>query len=141
MKSIPYGRQYIDEEDIKAVVDVLRGDYLTTGPYIEKFEKAFAEKVGAEYAVAVSSGTAALHLSCLAAGVGVGDEVVTTPMTFAATANCAVYVGAVPVFADIERDTASIDPQRIEEKLAEKTKAIIPVHYGGLPCDMEKIKK
>lgn len=139
-KIIPYGRQYIDEKDIKAVVEVLRGDYLTTGPYIEKFEKAFAQKVGARYAVAVSSGTAALHLSCLAAGIGGEDEVITSPMTFAASANCAAYTGARPVFADIE-ESGNINPEEIYKRINFRTRAIIPVHYTGLPCDMEKIKK
>lgn len=139
-KIIPYGRQYIDEKDIEAVVEVLKGDYLTTGPYIEKFEKAFAEKVGARYAVAVSSGTAALHLSCLAAGIGKRDEVITSPMTFAASANCAAYTGARPVFADIEKN-GNIDPEEILAKINSRTRAIIPVHYTGYPCDMEKIQK
>lgn len=140
-KIIPYGRQYIDEKDIEAVVEVLKGDYLTTGPHVEKFEKTFAEKVGARYAVAVSSGTAALHLSCLAAGIRTGDEVITTPMTFAASANCAIYTGAKPVFADIEENTGSLDAEKMKEKVTDKTKAVIPVHYTGLPCDMEKIKE
>jgi UDP-4-amino-4,6-dideoxy-N-acetyl-beta-L-altrosamine transaminase len=140
-KIIPYGRQYIDEKDIEAVVEVLKGDYLTTGPHVEKFEKTFAEKVGARYAVAVSSGTAALHLSCLAAGIRTGDEVITTPMTFAASANCAIYTGAKPVFADIEENTGSLDAEKMKEKITDKTKAVIPVHYTGLPCDMEKIKE
>ncbi len=140
-KIIPYGRQYIDEKDIEAVVQVLKGDYLTTGPYVEKFEKAFAAKIGAKYAVAVSSGTAALHLACIAAGIEKGDQVITTPMTFAASANCAVYTGATPIFADIDERTGSIDPEKIKEKINHQTKAIIPVHYAGLPCAMEEIKK
>ncbi|MDE6852208.1 MAG: aminotransferase class I/II-fold pyridoxal phosphate-dependent enzyme, partial [Lachnospiraceae bacterium] len=98
---IPYGRQSVDETDIQAVVDVLRSDYLTTGPKVAEFEKKVADYVGAKYAVAVCNGTAALHIACLAAGIGAGDEVITTPITFAASANCALYCGADPVFADI----------------------------------------
>jgi len=139
VKIIPYGRQHIDESDIEAVIEVLKGDYLTTGPYIEEFEKNFAQKVGAKHAVAVSSGTAALHLACLAAGLKEGDEVITTPMTFAATANSALFTGARPVFADIDPLTGNIDPQEIENRITECTKAIIPVHYTGLPCEMEEI--
>lgn len=140
-KPIPYGRQYIDKDDIEAVVKVLKGDYLTTGPYVQEFEKRFAQKVGAKYGVAVSSGTAALHLACMAAAIGPGDEVITSPMTFAASANCAAYVGAKPVFADIERLTGNIDVVEIEKQLTEKTRALIPVHYTGLPCDMETINQ
>lgn len=138
---IPYGRQYIDEKDIEAVVKALKGDYLTTGPYIKEFEEKFAAKVGAKHAVAVSSGTAALHLACLAAEIKEGDEVITTPLTFAATANSVIYAGARPVFADIDKNTGNIDIKEIEKKITSQTKAIIPVHYAGLPCDMEKIKK
>lgn len=136
---IPYGRQSVDEEDIQAVVDVLSSDYLTTGPKIEEFEKKVADYVGAKYAVAVNSGTAALHIACLAAGIGEGDEVVTTPITFAASANCVLYCGAKPVFADILPDTYNIDPEQVEEKITERTKALIPVHYTGQPCDMDRI--
>lgn len=139
-KKIPYGRQSVDEEDIRAVVAVLRGDYLTTGPYIAEFEEKFSAYVGSRYAVAVSSGTAALHLACLAAGIGSGDEVITSPMSFAATANCALYVGARPVFCDIDA-AGNIDPELIEEKVTPATRAIIPVHYGGLPCRMDKINE
>jgi len=139
-KNIPYGRQTIDEDDIRAVVEVLRGDYLTTGPYICAFEKKFSSYVGSRYAVAVSSGTAALHLACLAAGIGPGDEVITSPMSFAATANCAVYVGARPVFCDID-STGNIDPKLVEKKVSPATKAIIPVHYSGLPCRMDIINE
>ena len=99
---IPYGRQSIDEDDIQAVVEVLRSDYITTGPKIQEFEKLVADYVGAKYAVAVSNGTAALHLACLAAGIKEGDEVITTPITFAASANCVLYCGAKVVFADID---------------------------------------
>lgn len=136
---IPYGTQSISEEDIQAVVDVLRSDYLTTGPTVSEFEKKVADYVGAKYAVAVANGTAALHIACLAAGITNGDEVITTPITFAASANCALYCGAKPVFADIEADTYNISPEDIEAKITEKTKAIIPVHFTGQPCDMDKI--
>lgn len=136
---IPYGRQSIDEEDIQTVVDVLRSDYLTTGPKVTEFERAVADYVGAEYAVAVSNGTAALHIACLAAGIGEGDEVITSPITFAASANCVLYCGGMPVFADIKKDTYNIDPEDIERKITRKTKAIIPVHYTGQPCEMDAI--
>lgn len=138
-KVIPYGRQCIDDDDIAAVVEALKSDYLTTGPKVQEFEEAFAEYVGAKYAVAVANGTAALHLACLAGNIGFGHEVITTPITFAASANCALYVGATPVFADIDPVTYNIDPQEILQKITPKTKAIVPVHYTGLPCDMERI--
>lgn len=136
---IPYGRQTLDEADIQAVVDVLKSDYLTTGPMVAEFERRVAEYVGAKYAVAVSNGTAALHVACLAAGIEEGDEVVTSPITFAASANCILYCGGTPVFADIDRDTYNISPEEVEKKITEKTRAIIPVHYTGQPCEMEKI--
>lgn len=136
---IPYGRQCIDEADIQAVTDVLRSDYLTTGPKIEEFERLVAEYTGARYAVAVSNGTAALHIACLAAGIGPGDEVITTPITFAASANCVLYCGAVPVFADIDARTYNIDPAQVRKKITSRTKAIIPVHLAGQPCDLDEI--
>lgn len=136
---IPYGRQSIEEEDIEEVVRVLRSDYLTTGPKVAEFEKTVADYVGAEYAVAVSNGTAALHIACLTAGIGAGDEVITSPITFAASANCVLYCGGTPVFADIKKDTYNIDPEDIERKITPKTKAIIPVHYTGQPCEMDAI--
>lgn len=138
---IPYGQQWIEEDDIEAVVRVLRSDYLTTGPTIEDFEKKFAECVGSKYAVAISNGTAALHAACYAAGIGQGDEVITTPITFAASANCILYCGGKPIFADIDPITYNIDPEDIRKKITSKTKAIIPVHYTGQPCDMDKIHK
>lgn len=138
---IPYGRQQIDEEDIQAVVEVLRSDYLTTGPMIAEFEKTVADYTGAKYAVAIANGTAALHAACFAAGIGEGDEVITTPITFAASANCVLYCGAVPVFADIKRDTYNIDPADIRRKITDRTKAIIAVHYTGQPCEMDEIHK
>lgn len=138
---IPYGHQAIEEDDIQAVVEVLRSDYLTTGPAITEFENKVAEYTGTKYAVAVSNGTAALHVACLAAGIGPGDEVITTPITFAASANCVLYCGGTPVFADIDPRTYNIDPEDIERKITEKTKAIIPVHFAGQPCDMDAIHK
>lgn len=137
--NIQYGRQSIDEDDIQAVVDVLRGDYLTTGPNVAAFEKAVCEYTGAKYAVAVSNGTAALHAACFAAGIGVGDEVITTPITFAASSNCVLYCGGTPVFADIKQDTYNIDPEDIRRKITGRTKAIIPVHFTGQPCEMDEI--
>lgn len=136
---LPYGRQWIDEEDIEAVVEALKGDFLTTGPYVSRFERAIADYVGAKYAVAFSNGTAALHGACFAAGIGEGDEVITTPMTFAASANCVLYRGGVPVFADIDEKTYNIDPQSVEEKITERTKAIIPVDFAGQPADLDPI--
>ena len=136
---IPYGRQSIGKEDIQSVIEVLQSDYLTTGPRIAEFEKKVADYVGAKYAVAVSSGTAALHIACLAAGIADGDEVITSPITFAASANCVLYCGGVPVFADINPDTYNIDATEVMAKITSKTKAIIPVHYTGQPCDMDAI--
>lgn len=141
MKYIPYGRQWIDEEDIQAVVEVLRSDSITQGPKIQEFEKALADHCGAKYAVAVNSGTSALHIACLAAGIGRGDEAVTSPITFVASANCVLYCGGKPVLADIDQETINIDPIQIKKKATSRTKAIIPVHFAGLPCDMEMIYK
>jgi perosamine synthetase len=136
---IPYGRQTIDEDDIQSVCEVLRSDYLTTGPKIAEFENSVAEYVGAKYGVAVSNGTAALHIACLAAGIGPGDEVITSAITFAASANCVLYCGGTPVFADIDPKTYNIDPEDIKRKITTKTKAIIPVHFTGQPCDLDAI--
>lgn len=137
--SIPYGRQTIEDDDIQAVVDVLKSDYLTTGPKIVEFEKAVCEYTNTKYAVAISNGTAALHAACFAAGIGPGDEVITTPITFAASANCVLYCGGKPVFADINPQTYNIDVEDIRRKITDKTKAIIPVHLAGQPCDMDAI--
>lgn len=136
---IPYGRQSISEEDIQAVEEVLRSDFLTTGPKIEEFEQSVCDYTGAKYAVAIANGTAALHAACFAAGIGEGDEVITTPITFAASSNCVLYCGGTPVFADIKPDTYNIDPKDIERKITDKTRAIIAVHYTGQPCDMDAI--
>lgn len=138
---IPYGTQWIEEEDIQAVVETLRSDYLTTGPKVREFEESVAAYTGADYAVAVANGTAALHIACLAAGIGPGDEVITTPITFAASANCVLYCGATPVFADIDPVTYNISPAAIREKLTKRTKAIIPVHFTGQPCEMNEIRE
>lgn len=143
MKPISYGRHALDEDDINAVVDVMRHGWLTQGPKIAEFEAAFAAKVGAKYAVAVSSGTAALHLAAMAAGIGCGDNVVTTPNTFVASANCAVYVGAKPHFADIHPETLNVDVQALAERCEQlkSVRAIIPVHFAGLPCDMCAVRR
>jgi len=133
---LPYGRQSVDEADIQAVVDVLRSDWLTTGPKVSEFEEAFAAKVGAKYAVSFSSGTAALHAAAFAAGLGPGDEAITSPMTFAATANCILYQDARPVFADVASDTLNLDPAQTAARLTPRTKAILPVDYGGHPADL-----
>lgn len=138
---IPYGKQYIDDDDIEAVVDVLRSDFLTTGPKIVELEKKVAEYIGVKYAVAISNGTAALHAACYAAGISEGDEVITSPMTFAASANCVLYCGGTPVFADIDSNIYNIAPDEIRKKITNKTKAIIAVHYAGQPCDMDEIQK
>lgn len=139
---IPYGKHHIDEDDIQAVVDVLRSGILTQGPAIEAFEQAITEYVGVKYAVAVSSGTAALHLSALAAGVGPGTSLITSPITFVASANAALYAGGRAVFADIDPDTVNMSPNALKDALAKNTDAhvVIPVHFAGLPCDMPAIK-
>ena len=138
---IPYGKQTIDEDDVKAVVDVLRSDWLTTGPKVAEFEQAVADYVGTKYAVAVSNGTSALHAAMYAIGIGPGDEVIVPPMTFAATANCVVFQGGTPVFADVDPDTLLLDPAKVEEKINEKTKAIIGVDYAGQPCDWDSLRE
>ncbi|AET70303.1 UDP-4-keto-6-deoxy-N-acetylglucosamine 4-aminotransferase [Desulfosporosinus orientis DSM 765] len=138
---LPYGKQWLDEDDIKAVIQVLKSDYLTTGPKILEFEKEFANYVGANYAVAIANGTAALHAACFAAGIKEGDEVITTPITFAASANSVLYCGGQPVFADIDLDTYNISPSEIRKRITSKTKAIIPVHFAGQPCEMDEISR
>jgi perosamine synthetase len=136
---LPYGRQSVDEADIQAVVDVLRSDWLTTGPKVAEFEEAFAARAGAAHAVSFSSGTAALHAAAFAAGLKSGDEAITTPMTFAATANCVLYQGATPVFADVSRDTLNLNPEEVEKKISPKTRAIFPVDYAGHPAELTPI--
>jgi len=134
---LPYGRQAVDEGDIAAVVEALRSDWLTTGPRVAEFEEAFAAAVGARFAVSFSSGTAALHGAAFAAGLGPGDEAVTTPMTFCATANCVLYQRARPFFADVSEDTLNLDPAAAEEKVTGRTKAILPVDYSGHAADLD----
>ncbi|MFD3259385.1 UDP-4-amino-4,6-dideoxy-N-acetyl-beta-L-altrosamine transaminase [Paenibacillus lentus] len=136
---LPYGQQWLDEDDIEAVVNVLRGDFITQGPAIEAFETKVADYVGANYAVAFTNGTAALHGACFAAGIGEGDEVITTPITFLASSNCVLYQGGTPVFADIDMETYNIDPLEIESKITDKTKAIIAVDFSGQPVEIDRI--
>lgn len=138
---LPYGRQWIDEDDIQAVADVLQSQWLTQGPNVDNFEKALAKYCGADYAVVMNSATSALHAACLAAGVERGDEVITSPITFVASANCIVYCSAKPVFGDIDTKTYNISPEEIQKKITHKTKTIIPVHFAGQSCDMEPIQK
>jgi UDP-4-amino-4,6-dideoxy-N-acetyl-beta-L-altrosamine transaminase len=140
-KVIPYGKQFVDREDIKLVINVLKSDWITQGPKIKEFEDILCSYTGAKYAVAVSNGTAALHLAALASGINGGDEVITSPITFVASANCILYAGGKPVFCDVEKDTGNIDVNKIEHLINKRTKAIIPVHYSGHPVDLEKIKK
>ncbi|WP_022760303.1 UDP-4-amino-4,6-dideoxy-N-acetyl-beta-L-altrosamine transaminase [Butyrivibrio sp. AD3002] len=139
-KKLYYSHQDINDKDIAAVVEVLKSDYLTTGPAITEMERKLCEITGAKYAVAISNDTAALHIACLAAGVGEGDEVITTPITFAASANCAFYCGGRPVFADIDPETYQIDPADVERKITDKTKAVIPVDYTGQTADLQAIR-
>ena len=134
-----YGHQYLDEKDVQAVVDVLHSDYLTCGPKITELEQKLCELTGAKYAVVCSNDTAALHIACMAAGVSAGDEVITTPITFLASANCALYCGAKPVFADIDEETYNIDPKEIEKALTPKTKAVVAVDYTGQVVDLDAI--
>ena len=141
MKVYNYGKQYIDKDDCKAVLETLKSPYLTCGPKVQEFEKAICKYTGAKYCVAVNSATSGLHIAMLAAGVGVGDEIITSPMTFLASANCARLAGATVKFADVLPKTANIDPNEIKKHLTKKTKAIVPVHFTGQSCDMEAIQK
>jgi len=138
---IPYGRQSIDENDVFAACTVIRSEWLTTGPKITEFEQLLAEYVGVKYGVAVSNGTAALHCAMYAIDIQPGDEVIVSPITFIATANSIIYQGATPVFVDVSPETLLIDPDKIEEKITDKTKAIIAVDYAGHPCDYDRLKK
>lgn len=140
-RKIPYGKQTVIQEDIDAVVEVLKSDFLTQGPKLTEFEKAVAEYHGAKYAVAFANGTAALHGAYHAAGVEYGDEIITSPITFAATANAAIYCGGRPVFTDIDLETNCIDISRIEEKITAKTKVISPVSLAGYPVDLKEIRQ
>jgi len=137
---IPYGRQSIDAEDIRAVIEVLQSDWLTTGPKVNEFEQAFAVRVGAKEAVAVSSGTAALHAAMYALEIGPGDEVIVPAMTFAATANCVVFQGATPVFVDVDPLSLLIDPDQMEAKITSRTKAVMAVDYSGHPADYDVLR-
>ncbi|MEY2357568.1 UDP-4-amino-4,6-dideoxy-N-acetyl-beta-L-altrosamine transaminase [Lysinibacillus capsici] len=143
MKKLPeflsYGRQLIDEDDIQIVIETLRSPFLTQGPKIQQFEQAIANYVGAQYAVAFCNGTAALHAACYAADISEGDEVITSPITFAASANCVRYMGGTVVFADIDANTYNINPEEIRKKITQNTKAIIPVDFTGQPADMDII--
>lgn len=139
-KYIPYARQHIDDEDIQNVVKVLKGEWLTTGPTVEKFENDFKKYIGVDHAVAVSTGTSGLDIAVQTLGMDKG-EIITTPLTFAATTNCILFNGLKPVYADIKKDTFNINPQKIREKITDKTKAIIYVDYAGQPCDIKEIKE
>lgn len=138
--SLSYGRQFIDDEDIQAVIDTLKSDYLTCGPRITQLEQKLCDITGAKYCVAVSNGTAALHIAALAADIGPGDEVITTPITFAASANCALYCGARPVFADINPHTYNIDPASILSHITPRTKAVVAVDFTGQAAELDEIR-
>lgn len=137
---LPYGRQSISDEDVEAVVAVLRGDWLTTGPTVTAFEAALSDRVGGHRAISCTSGTAALHIAYTAAGIGPGDEVVTSPMTFVATASCASLTGATVVFADVEADTANLDPAAVEAVITNRTRVIAAVDYAGHPCEYDALQ-
>lgn len=141
MKLIPYGHQYIDSNDIREVTRVLKSEWLTQGPKIGEFEKVLCGYTGAKYAVALSSGTTALHIAALSAGIKNGNEVITSPITFVASANCIIYCGGKPVFADIQDNAVNIDPAEIEKNITKNTKAIIPVHFAGHPAGLEEIRR
>jgi perosamine synthetase len=136
---LPYGRQSVDQVDIQAVVEVLRSDWLTTGPKVAEFEESMAARVGSTHAVSFSSGTAALHAAAFAAGLESGDEAITTPMTFAATSNCVLYQGATPVFADVSPDTLNLDPEEIRKRISSSTRVLLSVDYAGHPADLTAI--
>lgn len=138
---IPYSRQWVDKDDIQEVIKVLKSPFITQGPKVKEFEESIAQYCGSTYAVSFSSGTAALHAAYYAAGFSAGDEVITSPLTFAATANMLMAVGVVPVFTDIETVTGNLDPRTVEKKITKKTKAIVGVDYAGLPVDISALKK
>ncbi|MDR1551261.1 MAG: UDP-4-amino-4,6-dideoxy-N-acetyl-beta-L-altrosamine transaminase [Holosporaceae bacterium] len=141
MKIYGYGRQSINQEDVDAVLEVLRSDFLTRGPKVHEFENAICEYTGARYCVVVSNGTMALHLSMVALEIGQNDEVITTPNTFAASANCISYVGGTVRFADVDSETANMDVGEVKKRVSVKTKAIVPVHFAGQSCDMESLRE
>ena len=136
---LPYGRQTLTEADVAAATEVLRSDWLTTGPKVAEFEEAIADYVDAQHAVSFSSGTAALHAAVLAAGLKPGDEAITTPLTFCATANAALYGGGTPVFADVRDENLTIDPKEVERRITPRTKALLPVDYAGQPADLDAL--
>ena len=140
-QKIGYGRQSINDADIQAVIDVLQSDFLTCGPKLEEVERKLCRITGAKYAVLISNGTAALHAACYAASIQSGDEVITTPITFAASANCALYCGAKPVFADINPETYNISPEKIEEKITDRTKAVVAVDFTGQAVELDQIRE
>lgn len=139
-RQLPYGRQSIDESDIQAVVETLRSDYLTTGPKVDEFEDRLCELTGAKYAIAVNSGTAALHCAYYACGLGSGDTMVTSPMTFAATTNAALHLGARPIFADIDPETGLIDPESVDERMDSRTRLVVPIDFAGQPADYSALR-
>ena len=141
VRGVPLSGPYLDEREEELVLDVLRSGRLSLGPAIDRFEELFAAKVGAPYAAAVSSGTAGLHLLCVAAGIEPGDEVITSPYSFAASANCFVYEGGVPVFADVDRRTFNLDPAAVEAAVTERTKAIVAVDIYGYPCELDPLRE
>jgi perosamine synthetase len=136
---LPYARQTIEDDDVRSVAAALRSDWLTTGPLVEAFERQLASAVEARHAVAVSSGTAALHAAVFAAGIGPGDEVITSPLTFAASANAVLYLGGTPVFADVRSDTLNVDPEDVASRVTAKTRAILPVDFAGQPCELDRL--
>ena len=140
-RPVPLSAPYLDDREEEAVLEVLRSGRLSLGPRIDEFEERFAERVGAPYAAAVSSGTAGLHLLCRIAGVGPGDEVITTPYSFAASANCFIYEGATPVFADVDPDTLNLDPAAVEAAIAPRTRAVVAVDIFGYPCELEPLRE
>lgn len=140
-QKIGYGRQSINDADIQAVIDVLQSDFLTCGPKLEEVERKLCRITGAKYAVLISNGTAALHAACYAASIQSGDEVITTPITFAASANCALYCGAKPVFADIDPETYNISPEKIEEKITDRTRAVVAVDFTGQAVELDPIRE
>ena len=139
-RQIPLSSPWLDEREEQLAIEVLRSGRLSLGPTIDRFEEAFAEATGAPYAAAVSSGTAGLHLLCVAAGVGPGDEVITSPYSFVASANCAIYEGATPVFADIDRRTLNLDPAAVEASFTERTRAVVAVDIYGYPCELDELR-
>lgn len=140
-KKIGYGHQLIDDKDIESVVEVLKSDYLTCGPKVKELEERLCQYTDAAYAVPVTSGTAALHIACMAAGISKGDEVIVSSITFAASANCVLYCGGTPVFADVKTDTYNIDPEDVKRKITPKTKAVIAVDFTGQAADLDEIRR